>query len=339
MWNSTTNACVLLAFIGTLTAAHADDLAPAATPQAKDPNQVSDVVKEAGKPVQIHFNDGRTIQFKILETFAPFHTKATLSDNSCTRNIGLQATYLVPVITRSLVPYWSSHPTKAGQPVVKIDSDDKKAKIAGQTAYYARNNTKDFDSLFAHAGLQVQDQAALQSARANSEALGWLECAKECKDVLPAAAQILFWDENFETNNEQLEMVAGNRSPSINQMTSRMEQMPIHQEGRKIYFSVAQRAYGAFGRLFPPGITYQVQWNFQAENIVNPEDSMCQMAWDLDFTQIFTQFTKLTIENQSADAVKISELPEYLYVEEDGANLYLSYLFTTSNWESSAVQK
>src|SRR3712207_8520908 len=61
---------------------------------------------------------------------------------------------------------------------------------------------------------------------------------------------------------------------------------------------------------------------FPYTTLFRSDDSLCSMKWDVDFTQIFTQFTKFQLEGgPSSD---LSQFRTYLYSEADEKNLMLS---------------
>ena len=333
VWGTAIRALALGFVFASSLAVHAEDAAP-------EPNKVKTLTKEAGKPVRVLFNDGSEIGFKIREVFTPFQTTATLSDNSCTRDIGTKAHYVAPVMVRAIVPYWTVHATKQGQSVQILDKQDDgtmKLKVDSQPAFYSRVTDKNFSAKLALPNLEIANPEIVQTTLANPNEIGWFECLTDCPGLMPKTDKILIWDENFEADNDQMSMIQGTNSAPINEITNRMQEVPVRLDGRRIFYGPSGRTFGFFGKFLPPGITYQFQWNIRAPNIVDTGDTVCQIKWDLDFSQIFTQFTKLSSLTEDPEKVQITGMREYIFQDEDGSNIFANDIFSESHWSNREI--
>jgi methionine-rich copper-binding protein CopC len=311
------------------------------TEQKPDPNKVKSMTLEAGKPVEITFNDGRVIQFHVANILTSLHSTLTLSDNSCTTAFNNQTGYVIPMMLKSLIPMWKVHPTKAGEPVTSYDTEDKVDRVASDSSFRTRLNHPDkFD---AEARLipasQVEDKDALDAILANPGTFGFLRCNGDCSPLLPQSRDLIYWDENFETGSMETSLISGIEAPDLNKMSSRLQEMKLSIYGDKIMFGNPKKTFGLFALFLPPGITYQIQWYFQAPNLVQADDQLCQIRWDMDFTQVFDQFTSLGTKTENVEAVKKAAYPVYLYNEADKNDQTLSYMFSTYKWESSEYHK
>jgi hypothetical protein len=302
-------------------------------------NKVREIIKVPGQPLRVVFYNGKVIGFKLKTTFTPLRTSLVLAENSCTRTIGMKGEFVIPLVLRNLITYWVAHPTKQGQPVMEWDSDDKKEKVKSSTAFLTRLIDENFEQSMSSVPAEgIEDAKVLKQARASRDAFGWFECPGKCDGLLPKNTEVLFWDENFETGNSQARMTRNNE-PSFTQMTSRLQQLPLTVRGRNVNFGRPAKTFGAFAQFLPPGITYQVQWTFRAENLVEPDDELCQMKWDLDFTRVFTQFTKATESLEDPAKVDLASFPEYGFDSKDEENAFFSSLFSNSDFESEDLRK
>jgi len=312
----------------------------AANTAAADPHKVKELIKVEGQPFQVVFEDGKIIGLKAKTTFTPLHTSLTLTENSCTRMVGTKGDFIIPLVLRSLIPYWIAHPSKQGQPVLKYDSESKKDEVNSSTALITRLADAQFDqTLMSVPANGVEDKEIYNLAKKSTDAFGWFKCPGDCQGLLPQNTEVLFWDENFETENNQTRMTRDQSQPSFNQMTSRLQQLPLTTEGNRIKFGQPARTFGLFALFLPPGITYQVQWTFRDKNLIEPDDDLCQMKWDLDFTRIFTQFTQATESVQDVNKVRHEPYPVYNYSAKDEQFLYFSSTFSESTWSATEVRK
>jgi len=306
---------------------------------------VVSISMQAGQPIQVNLSNGSVISFKNKEGFAPLKSTLTLSENSCTQELGTKVDFIVPIIWQSLIPYWLKHPSKQGTAVIRHDSSDKKDRVYSNTAFISRvTNTDEFSSHLAQLPTnQIVETDIYQETLKEVTAMGWLECQSDCGQLLPTSKSVIFWDENFETPNNQVSMVRYRNVPSLNQMTSRLEDvnLTLSREGKtqRIFFSRPKNAFGLASFFLPPGITYQVQWTFQAPNLVDVDDPLCQMKWDMDFTRVFTQFTSASETVIDPKLVNIKDLPDYIFDPKDKDRVLFSDMFQTYRWESSEVQK
>jgi hypothetical protein len=303
-------------------------------------NKVKEIIKVPGKPFRVVFYNGKVIGLKLKTTFTPLRSSLVLAENSCTRTIGMKGEFVIPLVLRNLIAYWAVHPTKQGQPVLEWDSDDKKEKVKVSTAFLTRLIDENFEQSVASVPASgIEDAKVLSQTRASQEAFGWFECPQgKCDGLLPKNTEVLFWDENFETGNSQARMTRNNE-PSFTQMTSRLQQLPLTVQGGRINFGRPAKTFGAFAQFLPPGITYQLQWTFRDKNLVEPDDELCQMKWDLDFTRIFTQFTKATESMEDPAKVGVASYPEYDFTAQDEQNLFFSSLFSNDEFEGENVRK
>lgn len=305
-----------------------------------NPDKVKEIIKVPGQPLRVIFEDGKTIGFKLKIGFAPLRTSITLSDNSCTRMVGTKGEFVIPLVLRSLVPYWIVHPTKQGQAVLEYDSDDKKDEVKASTAFLTALSDPNFiQTLSSLTANTIEEPASYAVARRENSIFGWFECPQgKCAGLLPKMTEALFWDENFEINNSQLRMSIGDE-PAINQISSRLQSLKLEVKSGKILFGKPAKAFGLFSAFSPPGISYQVQWTFRDKNLVEPDDEFCQMKWDIDFTRVFTQFTKLTEDTTEVEKVNLSLYPEYNFDAQDEQDLSLGSAFQANDWEASEVRR
>ncbi|MGE3680273.1 MAG: hypothetical protein AB7G93_01015 [Bdellovibrionales bacterium] len=298
-------------------------------------NQAPVITKKIGEPVTIHLSNGNIVELKQVETLIPLESTVVLSENSCSSKLGLKWGFVVPVVVRSLVPVWKAHPTKQGQPITRFDSTDKKDVVTSQTSLQSRNNGSSlFESDLAR--LTHQDphvQRVKKIALENPSAVGWFDCKDSCNDVLPKGATVaLLWDENFEMANDEISMSRSSDPPAVNQMTNRFGGIPLKVNGGRIEFGRPRKGYGIFSNFLPMGVTYQIQLSFQAPNLVEPDDHLCQMKWDVDFTSIFTKFTQATEQVEDPEKIKSVDLKEYMFRAEDEENATLNSMFSESNY-------
>ncbi len=305
-----------------------------------NPDRVKEIIKAPGQPLRVVFEDGKTIGFKLKTGFTPLRTSITLSDNSCTPTIGTKGEFVIPLVLRSLIAFWIVHPTKQGQPVIEYDNQDKREEVKSSTAFLTfLTDPNFFQTVSALPANLIEEPSSFAFARAQNNIFGWFECPKgNCAGLLPKMTEVLYWDENFETQNSQVRMSMGDE-PAINQMSSRLQSLKLKVKEGKVLFGRPAKTFGFFASFLPPGITYQVQWTFKDKNLVEPDDDLCQMKWDLDFTRVFTQFTKATEDTTEVEKVNLSLYPEYNFAAEDEENLFLESLFRKTDWESREVRR
>jgi hypothetical protein len=306
-----------------------------------NPDKVKEVIKVPGQPFRVIFEDGKTIGFKLKTRFSPLRTSITLSENSCTRMIGTKGEFVIPLVLRGLIAYWIVHPTSQGQAVLEYDSTDKKDEVKSSVAFLTYLSDANFNQTLAQLPTNsIEEPASFAFAKGKSNIFGWFECPKgNCGGLLPKKTEVLFWDENFELQNEQVRMSRADEGPALNQMSSRLQSLKLIVNNGKIVFAKPARSFGFFSSFLPPGISYQVQWTFPDRNLVEPDDELCQMKWDIDFSRIFTQFTKATEELTEVEKVNLSLYPDYNYEAKDEENLSLNNFFGAHEWEDSQVKR
>lgn len=299
---------------------------------AEDQDKSPIIVKKVGEPVIIQLPNGNTVELKQLERLIPLSSTITLSENSCSSRLGLKWGYVVPVIVRSLIPVWKTHPTKRGESVTRFNTDEKRNEVASETSLHSRNGKSSFfeADLARMISEDMQVQEIQRIAVENPSAVGWFECKDSCEGVLPKDVTALLWDENFEMANSELDLTRKSQSTAVNQITSRFEGIPLKVSGNRIEFGRPRKAYGGLSAFLPMGVTYQIQLSFQAPNLFDPDDNLCEMKWDMDFTSIFTQFTQAINQVRDTERIKLLELTNYSFRAEDEANDSFNGLF--SDW-------
>ncbi len=306
-----------------------------------DPNKVKTMIKEAGKPVEIVFNDGRVIELKLHEVYHPLKSSMTLSTNTCTRTLGDKMEFVMPLIHRSLIPVWKTHPTKQGQFVLDFDEENKRDEVASDSAFYNPMKAAEFnDRLKALKPTQIDDRPSHNIATQLVGKFGWMDCAGACPaTLLPESKTVRFWDENFETGNEGATMVRGMEEISFNQMTSRLQEVDLTLAGDKIYFANPKETFGYLALFFSAGITYQIQWYFEGKNLIDENDSLCEMRWDVDFTRVFTDFTAVGELVTNVEKARTLKLEPYLFDPRDDEHIQLQYPLSASRWEDGELHR
>lgn len=305
-----------------------------------EPNKIKTFVKEEGKPMEVIFNDGRVIGFKLSYKFMPMRSSLTLSENSCTTAFGKKFEYVVPNIMRAILPYWKVHPKKAGQFVTRYNSDDKVDEVRSEMTHFSRLNDPKFaQRLNDFSEAAVEDKEALRTARAYPDQFGYLNCGTECEGVLPSNRLVQFWDENFELGAPETMMVTNDDGPSLNQMSSRLQEMQMTVKDGYILFGKPARTYGFFALFFPPGITYQIQWNIQSQNLIDNLDSLCQLRWDMDFTRVFNIFDGASVQVTDIAQANKGQFKIYNFTPDDTSVMSINSLFIDSLWESAEIHK
>ncbi len=302
--------------------------------------KIKKVIKTEGRPYRMVFENGYQIGFKLKMAFVPLRSSMILSDNSCTHAIGNRGEIVIPTVHRSLIAYWAKHPTKKDEPVIKKHYDDITEVVFSETAVISRMLNPLYDQLMDEVPVgAIKDEATFAQSKANGETFGWMNCEGTCDGLLPATKQALFWDENFEIQNNQTRMARNSKHPSFNQMTSRLQLVPLKADGRAIIFGQPARTFGPISRFLPPGITYQMQWTFREKNLVITDDDLCQMKWDLDFTRLFTTFIQASESVRDPKKVDAKAYPDYNFTESDVSNEALNSMFSTQSFESSGMQR
>lgn len=315
--------------------------ATAVAVETVEPNKIKTFAKEEGKPMEVIFNDGRVIGFRVFHRFVPVRSSLTLSDNSCTAAYGQKFEYVIPSIARSILPYWKKHPTKQGRFITVYDEFNKVTEVKSSTAMFTSLNDDSFSTRLREiVASSVEDKEALTIGLANPDAFGYLNCAGDCSGVLPENGTIQFWDENFEMSGDETMMVENSQnSPSLNQMSSRLQKMQLTIKDGYILFGKPTQTFGFFAKLFPPGITYQVLWSIKSKNLVDSTDSLCQLNWSMDFTRVFNTFDGAFNMVRDVEIATRNNYPEYNFTSSDSKNMSLNDVFSNDTWESSEIHK
>ncbi len=106
---------------------------------AEEQKQNPIVFKTVGEPVIIQLPNGNTVELKQVERLIPLSSMITLSENSCSKRLGLKWRFVVPVVAKSLVAVWKTHPTKQGESVTRFNTDEKKYEVVSETSLQSRN--------------------------------------------------------------------------------------------------------------------------------------------------------------------------------------------------------
>ncbi|MBK9040217.1 MAG: hypothetical protein IPL83_13830 [Bdellovibrionales bacterium] len=242
---------------------------------------------------------------------------------------------------KSLIPIWKTHPSKQGELVTRFNTDEKKYEVASETSLQSRNGRSSFfeADLARMISQDIQVQEIQRIAVENPSAVGWFECKESCEGVLPKDVTALLWDENFEMENRELDLTRKSQTTAVNQITSRFEGIPLKVSGNRIEFGRPRKAYGVISAFLPMGVTYQIQLSFQAPNLVDPDDDLCQMKWDMDFTSIFTEFTQALNQVRDTERINLLELTNYSFRAEDEANASFNGLFSDWTYRGEEYKK
>jgi hypothetical protein len=172
------------------------------------------------------------------------------------------------------------------------------------------------------------------------DTFGWLDCkGVDCKKILPKNHEILYWDENFQTRNVEVVMTKiAKKFVTVNSITARLQHVSLDVQTDRIQFGLPLQSSG-FTLIAPPGVSYQIQWNFASPNLVDPDDSFCHMRWDEDFSQIYTQYTAIDEMFSDADKISGATLSEYLYDEADESDISLTFILSAYHWGEAGIQK
>lgn len=311
------------------------------TSLAEDQDKSPIIVKKVGEPVTIQLPNGNSVELKQVESLIPLSSTITLSENSCSSRLGLKWGYVVPVIAKSLIPVWKSHPTKRGEFVTRFNTAGKTNEVASETSHQSRNGQSvSFETDLARMISQdVRIQEIQKIALENPSAVGWFECKESCEGVVPKDVTALLWDENFEMENSELDLTRQSESPKVNQITSRFEGIPLKVNGNRIEFGRPRKMYGIISAFLPMGITYQIQLSFQAPNLVDPNDDLCQMTWDMDFTTIYAQLVQAIDQVTDTERVKLLKLTDYLFRAEDETNPSFKGFFSDWTYKREEYRK
>jgi hypothetical protein len=297
------------------------------------------LTKIEGQPFIVQLSNGNEVEWKEVQLFLPLESTVTLSENSCTTISGLKIPYVVPMVTRVFIAYWKTHPRFQGQPVMVYDTDDKKMITKNQSAFVTRGNRASFPDLLKRVGNANPAFADIfDLALKDQWSEGWIACGKNCTSILPAGqTSALIWDENFESNNSQLSMLRSSEI-SINQVTSRYVDVEFSSTKSKLHFRRPGASYG-FSSAFPMGLGYQLQWTFRAPNLMDTDDPVCQMKWDMDFTRIFTRFQELSDKSDDPEKLKTLPIQPYLFRAEDAEDFSIRSIFDPSEYNSEEFKK
>lgn len=307
----------------------------------ENPNAVASTLKEAGKPFVVTYKDGREAQLVVHQWIEPFRINLLLSDNTCMPVKGLKCELIVPTIRRRYLGVWTKHPTHAGQ-MIKVgrsasddDNDEFRQDSVNVSYFITRLKGPSYERFLDIIGKDPAQHAAVLEERKNL-LLARIECGSDVAQALPTNREIFYWDENFETSNNETGMTR-EQSQSVNQISARYEDLPFQIASRSIRISPPRRNLGVISEFFPVGITYQIQWQFQAKNLVESEDPLCAVKWDADFSQAFGQFVKFSQGGRWKPSVP-AEYQPYIYQPEDENDILGAQIFQSYRWDAKEIQ-
>ena len=305
-----------------------------------EPNSIAKLQKLMGKPVIAKYPDGRSFELAVRKQFSVLNTTAILSENSCTKKVGVRCQINIPVWNIQFVGKWKNHPSREGQYVLypRNNTDSlENAAIVGISRFTTANNKAEYRRLREQLKKAKIKTAIEEKILATPEdILGWFECPENVFEG--KISTIRYWDENFEIGNGEIGFNQVAVAPAVNSVTSRLQGIDTFERDGKIFFKTAQETYGTLALHRPPGITYQVQWTINKPNLVEVDDPHCLIRWDINFGHIFTEFQKLTVPNRALNETNIENFGPYLFDSADEAVLPLDY-FAVDGWKGSGAFK
>jgi hypothetical protein len=275
------------------------------------------LIKVPGQPVTVEWQD-RAFQVYRYDGLVPFTTTLTLTSNNCTRRIGDKLNLTVPMAMTTLVALWTKHPRFQGKPVLHYESVDRKAEV--NSLYdFVSSNSPFYMSTLQRIQAPAAKRVPFEKIAERPGTVAWMDCPKGCAKLLPKpSATMLTWDQVFEGSTFALG-VSAMEYKTINLMDSRVTGMKAVSSANQIFlkFDADTNVLRADDQTFLLGVAYQLVWTFASPSLDEPGVQQCQMKWDVDFTQIFRQFTDAQnplLEPRLFDSSKVSP---YLYDPDD----------------------
>jgi hypothetical protein len=263
-------------------------MSPTSFALAQNDNSVREITRGEGRPVEIHFKDGRVAKVVRKERLDEFRVPIQLSENSCRAKVGVSCSFVMPFVRQQLAAIWTKHPSRQGLP---LEYAFNQSITFGTQNFITRSQNNLFEKILRRIPV-TGDEAARIKLVLNDKNMGRIECAPDKADELssslPRTREMLYWDENFENGNAELAMSKG-FGARVNQTWRRFEGFKLKLEGATLNFSRFTKAYGMFTDYYPMGISYQIQMTFLAPNIIDASEESCALKWDISFTSYFTQ--------------------------------------------------
>ena len=258
------------------------------------------MIQNVGEPVRLEFSDGRVANFVVENDPRPFDTTLVLTENSCAPRQAATCDIHFPrrVLRYSLK--WAKNPGSVGNAVRKVVRDQ------GKIVKTEPIGTSAVDFAFAQRG-KILSADAIMSPYAELQCnhddwIPWQDL-KSKQTVTKQATEIVGWDEDFEQGNNEFLYFRGGDTPSFNSITGHFESIQLIKSGSKILLGTPTIVHDLFtGFIFFPLIGYKLQLTFPSQSLADADDLMCQAKLTIDFTQIFTEATRLFPRGDQGDA-------------------------------------
>ncbi len=282
-------------------------------------------------PVMVTYDDGRIAQIVRKETVEEFRVPVILSENSCRPGTGLKCNFVLPFIRQSFAAVWKKHPDRAGQPLqYKFD----KNLTFGTQVIITRTQNQLFENILSRNKSGGGDLAKINAA-IKDKSLGRLECESDVANILPEARSILFWDENFENGNTELAISEG-MGPRINLFWRRYQNTKIIPQDKVMQIAPFEMDYGTLTNYYPTGLSYTMLMSFRGANIEQPQKPYCSLKWTVDFSNYFSQVTRVLSGGGFQAFNPVGYVPATYTTE--NVNPYAQLMYKKETWEAPGVE-
>lgn len=302
-------------------------LAQSATASAS--NKVRSILRNVGAPLDIVYEDGRVASVYRREKLDEFRAPVVLSENSCKPVVGLKCEFVLPFVRQSFVGIWKTHPQRRGQ-VVQYAAD--KNTIFGTQIIITRSQSALFESTLSRMTSEGVGSAERNRNAIHDKTMARLECSGPLESAMPDTREIVYWDETFENGNIELSITSG-FGARVNLIWQRLEGLPFKVSGGTLNVARYKRAYSMYTDYYPIGVAYVIQMNFKAPNLIEPSDEMCQIKWDVNFTEYFSQVVS-TLSSGGTGPFNPEGYKLYLDTIENN-NPHARRLFQKEQWEQA----
>jgi hypothetical protein len=264
-------------WLGGLSTGHAQQYQPPPKPTLH---------KAEGKPFAIEFADGRIAQYMVEKDGAPFVTSLVLTENACANRQSAVCEIRFPRQTMRYVLVWIKNPGFEGKPVYRASGTAPDVRLSAMSS-----GANDFR--FMKKG-QTLATGSLNSpfAEMKCDHQDWIPWKNQSQSL--RTTQIAGWDEDFELNNPEFLYFRQGDAPSFNAISGRYEGISLVETNGKILLSAPKTGHDLFGGAMEfPLVGYKLQLTFPSQSLADKDDVMCQAKLTINFTQIFTEFTRL----------------------------------------------
>jgi len=291
--------------------------------------KIKPIVRNVGSPLDVVYEDGRVATVYRKEKLDEFRAPVVLSENSCKPVVGLKCQFVLPFVRQSFVGIWKSHPSRQGQ-VVRYSADSN--TIFGTQTIITRSQNELFESTLNRMISEGVGSADQNRAAVRDKTMARLECSGPIDSALPDTREIVFWDETFENGNIELSITSG-FGARVNLIWQRLEDLPFKINGNTMNVGRYKRPYSMYTDYYPIGVAYVIQMNFKAPNLIEPSDEMCQVKWDVNFTEYFSQVVS-TLASGGTGPFNREGYKLYLDTIENN-NPHARRLFSKEQWEQA----